>query len=99
MSYTLPMVVKTGPDRPVEPIEPGTGLNSSPVRHENRSISEPETKPENRCKTGQNRKTGGSSGSTSRTAFCHFIRGKRSETLKCNIEEEIEDMRVSYTAL
>ncbi|KEH21153.1 hypothetical protein MTR_8g099015 [Medicago truncatula] len=36
MSYTLPMVVKTGPDRPVEPIEPGTGLNSSPVRHENR---------------------------------------------------------------
>jgi hypothetical protein len=35
-------VVKTGPDRPVEPVEPGTGPVSGPVSAQNRCASEPE---------------------------------------------------------
>ena len=41
-------VLKTGPDRPVRPVQPGTGSQSGPV-------NTPKTgqKPENRSKTGQ----------------------------------------------
>ena len=35
------MVIKTGPDRPVQPVRPGTGLVSGSVIVENRPISEP----------------------------------------------------------
>jgi hypothetical protein len=52
-------VVRTGPDRPVGPVEPGTGPPSGPSQPQNRSAHEPENrsktekKPE---KTGRNRK-------------------------------------------
>ena len=32
----LTMVLKTGPDRPVRPIQPGTGIKSGPVIIKNR---------------------------------------------------------------
>jgi hypothetical protein len=37
----LPKVVKTGPNRPVEPVEPGTRPLSGPVSMQNRSATEP----------------------------------------------------------
>jgi hypothetical protein len=45
-------VIKTGPDRPVGPIEPGTGPASGPVRVQNRFVREPALNRENREKTG-----------------------------------------------
>jgi hypothetical protein len=48
-------VVKTGPDWPVGPVEPGTGPASSPVGAQNRSAREPRSNRENRDKTGKNR--------------------------------------------
>jgi hypothetical protein len=48
-------VVRTGPDRPVGPVEPGTGPPSGPSQPQNRSAHEPVIEPENRPKTGKNR--------------------------------------------
>jgi hypothetical protein len=48
-------VVKTGPDRPVGPVEPGTGPASGPVSAQNRSAREPLLNRQNRSKTGKNR--------------------------------------------
>jgi hypothetical protein len=47
-------VVKTGPDRPVRPVGPGTGPASGPSRPQNRSAHEPVIEPENWPKTGKN---------------------------------------------
>ncbi|AES98131.1 hypothetical protein MTR_5g064730 [Medicago truncatula] len=55
------MVIKTGPDRPVQPIEPGTGSVTDPEDPKNRSVVQPGKEPENRKKTGktaQNRRFG-----------------------------------------
>jgi hypothetical protein len=52
MSIIKTKVVKTGPDRPVGPVEPGTGPASGPSRPQNRSAHEPVM---NR-KTGKNRR-------------------------------------------
>jgi hypothetical protein len=46
-------VIKTGADRPVGPIEPGTGPASGPVRVQNRSAREPALNRKNRKKTGE----------------------------------------------
>ena len=45
--YILTTILKTGPDRPVRPIQPGIGSQSD-------SVKTPKTgqKPENRSKTG-----------------------------------------------
>jgi hypothetical protein len=45
-------VVKTGPGRPVGPVEPGTGPASGSVGAQNRSAREPGSNRENRDKTG-----------------------------------------------
>jgi hypothetical protein len=45
-------VIKTGPDRSVQPVRPGTGKLSGSVYQQNRSANEPDIKPVNRIKTG-----------------------------------------------
>ncbi|MCI92716.1 hypothetical protein A2U01_0114013, partial [Trifolium medium] len=47
--------VKTGPNRPVGPVEPGTGHVSGPVRPGNRGAKEPGKNRANRRGTGKNR--------------------------------------------
>jgi hypothetical protein len=42
-------VIKTGPDRPVEPVEPGTGHESGSASAQNRSANKPEENRINRC--------------------------------------------------
>jgi hypothetical protein len=41
-------VVKTGPDRPVGPVEPGIGPESGPVDAQKRSANEPAKNRQNR---------------------------------------------------
>jgi hypothetical protein len=43
------------PDRPIEPVEPGTGPASGSVDVQNRSAREPVKNRENRKKPGKNR--------------------------------------------
>ena len=38
---TLTMVLKTGPDRPVEPVQPGTGIDAGSLMAKNRPITKP----------------------------------------------------------
>jgi hypothetical protein len=49
-------VVRTGPDRSVGPVEPGTGAASGPSQPQNWFAHEPVNEPENRPKTCKNRK-------------------------------------------
>jgi hypothetical protein len=49
-------VVKTGPDRPVRTVGPGTGPVFGPSRPQNRLAREPAIEPENRPQTGKNRR-------------------------------------------
>ena len=51
------MVVKTGPNRPVEPVEPGTGPLAGPEQPQNRGGRKPVKNRENRSKTGKPVKT------------------------------------------
>jgi hypothetical protein len=49
-------VIKTGPDRPVQPVRPGTGQLSGSVYLQNRTANEPDIKPVNRTKPDKNRR-------------------------------------------
>ena len=40
------MVLKTGSDRPVQPVQPGTGVQSGPVLLKNRKSEKSNQKPE-----------------------------------------------------
>jgi class 3 adenylate cyclase len=40
------MVLKTGPDRPVQPVQPETGVSSGPVLLKNRKSKKNDQKPE-----------------------------------------------------
>jgi hypothetical protein len=42
----ISMVLKTGPDRPVQPVQPGTDVLSGPVLFENRKFRKNAQKPE-----------------------------------------------------
>lgn len=55
VSIAIPMVVKTGPDQPVQPIEPGTGPMSGPTDSQNRWFKEPGQQPEKPVKSRKNR--------------------------------------------
>ena len=50
------MVLKTGPDRPVRPVQPGTGLHFGPIMTKNRKLSNNREKPETGRFNRRNRK-------------------------------------------
>jgi hypothetical protein len=47
------MVLKTGPDRPVQPVQPQTGAQSGPVLQKNRKNGKIDQKPETAGSTGK----------------------------------------------
>jgi len=67
-------VIKTRPDRPVQPVRPWTGPISGPISPKNHLVLEPRIKPENQSEIG---KTGGFVGPIGWTVFRNFIRWKK----------------------